>query len=80
MISDNGRGFAHLAEDGGAGGGVAGEGDAEREGGADDGRIHLGLVNMRERAEQLGGTFQVFAGGSGVTVGVHIPVERNVGA
>ncbi|MBC7248335.1 MAG: PocR ligand-binding domain-containing protein [Actinobacteria bacterium] len=80
MISDNGRGFAHLAEGGKSGGGVAGEGGKEREGGTDDGRIHLGLVSMRERAEQLGGTFQVFTGESGVTVGVHIPVERDVGA
>lgn len=66
MISDNGTGFAR-----GSAGGVA----------ADDGRVHLGLVSMRERAEQMGGTFSIIPGESGVTVGVRVPVEgmRSVG-
>lgn len=66
MVSDNGTGFAR----GGTGGAAA-----------DDGRVHLGLVSMRERAEQMGGTFSIIPGESGVTVGVRIPAEgmRSVG-
>ncbi len=40
-----------------------------------DGKVHLGLVNMRERASQLGGDFRVFSDGGGVTVAVHVPLE-----
>lgn len=74
-----------LAGEVAAGSGVAQEGNARsecamHEGGDGDGRIHLGLVSMRERAEQLGGTFQVFTGEGGVTVAVHIPAESHEGA
>lgn len=38
----------------------------------DDGRVHLGMVNMRERAEQIGGTFECSACERGVTISVHL--------
>ncbi len=89
MVSDNGRGFSRPAEDNaGEGGwrGAAAEEGVARRGGfgrgeiGRDGRVRLGLVNMRERAEQAGGTFQVLTGEGGVTVAVHIPAERCGGA
>jgi signal transduction histidine kinase len=42
----------------------------------DDGMVHLGLVNMRERAEQIGGTFDCPPSGRGVTVTVHVPLQQ----
>jgi signal transduction histidine kinase len=36
--------------------------------------VHLGLVNMRERAEQLNGTFKHMDSEKGVTIAVHIPI------
>ncbi len=39
----------------------------------DDGAVHLGLLNMRERAEQIGGTFERLPYGRGVTLAVHLP-------
>ncbi len=41
---------------------------------ADDGRVHLGMVNMRERAEQIGGTFARPPNERGVTIAVHVPL------
>lgn len=41
----------------------------------EDGKVHLGLVNMRERASQVGGNFRVFSENGGVTVAVHVPLE-----
>lgn len=41
-----------------------------------DGKIHLGMINMRERAAQIGGRFNVSSRGKGVMVSVHIPAER----
>jgi signal transduction histidine kinase len=47
------------------------------EGSQDDGgAVHLGLVNMRERAEQIGGTFQCQPGDQGITINVHVPVGQ----
>ena len=40
---------------------------------ADDGAVHLGLLNIRERAEQIGGTFNFLPCAIGVTVTVHLP-------
>lgn len=37
--------------------------------------VHLGLVNMRERSEQMGGAFNFMSGPSGTTVAVHIPFD-----
>jgi two-component system sensor histidine kinase UhpB len=39
----------------------------------DEEKVHLGLVSMRERAEQLGGAFNFSSGTLGTTVAVHIP-------
>jgi signal transduction histidine kinase len=39
----------------------------------DEGTVHLGLVNMRERAEQIGGTFKCTSSNGGVKVRVFIP-------
>lgn len=50
-----------------------GQGFSSREG---DGKVHLGLVNMRERASQLGGTLRVLSDNGGVTVAVHVPLEN----
>jgi len=36
--------------------------------------VHLGLVNMRERSEQMGGAFNFMSGPSGTTVAVHVPM------
>ncbi len=36
--------------------------------------VQLGLVNMRERSEQMGGAFNFMSGPSGTTVAVHIPL------
>ncbi len=38
-----------------------------------DGAVHLGLLNMRERAEQIGGTFNIIPCARGVTINVHLP-------
>ncbi len=40
----------------------------------DDGRVRLGMVNMRERAEQIGGTFECQPCERGVTISVHLPL------
>lgn len=41
-----------------------------------DGRRHLGLISMRERAEILGGSLEVYtAPGKGTTVNVFVPVR-----
>lgn len=40
----------------------------------DDGKVHLGMVNMRERAEQVGGIFECPACERGVTIAVHLPL------
>ncbi|MGQ9475770.1 MAG: PocR ligand-binding domain-containing protein [Actinomycetota bacterium] len=42
----------------------------------EDGKVHLGLVNMRERASQIGGTFRVITDNGGVTVAVHVPLDN----
>lgn len=57
-ISDDGRGFEDAA------GGLTG----------DEERVHLGLVNMRERAEQIGGSFNCPDCGQGVTITVRLPL------
>ncbi len=41
----------------------------------DGGGIHLGFVNMRERAEQIGGTFRHITSDRGLTLMVHVPLE-----
>ena len=46
----------------------------------DDGAVHLGLLNMRERAEQIGGTFSCPPREKGVTVAVHLPPDMGNGA
>ncbi len=38
-----------------------------------DERVHLGLVNMRERSEQVGGHYQLLTSSAGTTVAVHVP-------
>ena len=50
-----------------------GRGFSSRE---EDGKVHLGLVNMRERASQLGGTLRVITDNGGVTVAVHVPLDN----
>ena len=40
-----------------------------------DGIVHLGLLNMRERAEQVNGTFNIIPCGRGVTIDVRLPLE-----
>jgi signal transduction histidine kinase len=40
----------------------------------DDDVVHLGMVNMRERAEQVGGTFACPPCERGVTIAVHLPL------
>ena len=43
--------------------------------GMDDGKRHLGLISMRERAEILGGTLDVYtAPGKGTTIQVQVPI------
>jgi signal transduction histidine kinase len=43
--------------------------------GMDNGKRHLGLISMRERAEILGGTLDVYtAPGQGTTIKVHVPI------
>jgi signal transduction histidine kinase len=61
VICDDGRGFE----------------ESERAGGSAeaDGRVHLGLLNMRERAEQIGGAFDCPDCGQGVTIAVHLPLS-----
>ncbi|MEW6553686.1 MAG: PocR ligand-binding domain-containing protein [Actinomycetota bacterium] len=41
----------------------------------EDDVVHLGMVNMRERAEQIGGTFECPPCERGVTIAVHLPLE-----
>jgi signal transduction histidine kinase len=40
----------------------------------DDGKVHLGMVNMRERAEQIGGTFELPHCERGVIISVRLPL------
>ncbi len=40
----------------------------------DDDVVHLGMVNMRERAEQIGGTLECPPCERGVTIAVHLPL------
>lgn len=43
--------------------------------GIENGQRHLGLISMKERAEILGGTLDVFtAPGKGTTIQVHVPI------
>jgi len=44
------------------------------EGSPDDDKVHLGMVNMRERAEQIGGTLECPRCERGVTIAVHLPL------
>lgn len=41
-------------------------------------KVNLGLVNMRERSEQMGGHFKLLTSCSGTTVAVHVPGEVNL--
>ncbi|MFO7696346.1 MAG: histidine kinase N-terminal 7TM domain-containing protein [Anaerolineae bacterium] len=41
---------------------------------------HLGLVTMRERAEEIGGTLDIDSGPGGSTVRATVPVRRDAGA
>ncbi len=36
-------------------------------------QVHLGLITMKERTEQMGGTFSFMSSPSGATVAVHVP-------
>lgn len=40
-----------------------------------DEKIHLGLVNVRERAEQTGGTFDGQCSDQGISIKVHVPTK-----
>lgn len=60
------RGIDLLVSDDGRGFEDAAEGDDA---------VHLGLVNMRERAEQIGGTFSCPPCERGVTIAVHVPFK-----
>ncbi|OFW56703.1 MAG: hypothetical protein A2W01_02840 [Candidatus Solincola sediminis] len=42
----------------------------------DDGGVHLGFVNMRERAEQIGGIFERLPSEFGLTLSIHIPRQE----
>jgi len=45
--------------------------------GMDSGKRHLGLISMRERAEILGGTLDVYtAPGKGTTIQVYVPIRN----
>jgi signal transduction histidine kinase len=44
-----------------------------------DHRVHLGLVNMRERAEQIGGTFNLLTSCAGTSIAVHVPLHPEAG-
>ena len=44
-----------------------------------DGRNTLGLLGMRERAQQLGGSVSVLGSDSGTLVSVRLPMEKNDG-
>jgi two-component system, NarL family, sensor kinase len=63
-VAVNGELELEVADDGAGVAGREGEG--------------LGLVSMRERAEELGGSFSIAAGpgGAGTVVRVSLPVER----
>lgn len=41
----------------------------------EEGDVHLGLLSMRERAEQMGGTFSIVPCGRGLTLAVRIPAQ-----
>ncbi len=58
------EGIDLLVRDNGKG---CGSGDSED-------HVHLGLVHMRERSEQMGGAFNFMSGPSGTTVAVHVPL------
>jgi len=53
---------------------VSDDGRGLEESAGDDGAVHLGLLNMRERAEQVDGTFDILPCGRGVTINVHLPL------
>jgi signal transduction histidine kinase len=42
----------------------------------DDGEVHLGFVSMRERAEQMGGSFQLSSSDQGLTLAIHVPLRK----
>jgi len=44
---------------------------------SNDGKVRLGMVNMRERAEQIGGTLEYPRCERGVTIAVHIPLPQD---
>jgi len=68
MIESNPQGVSMTLEDNGVGFDPANLG-------ADDGQRHLGLISMRERAEILGGTLDVYtAPGKGTTIQVFVPI------
>jgi signal transduction histidine kinase len=64
-FSRDGRGIELVISD-------DGRGFEELAGG--DGAVHLGLLNMRERAEQVDGTFDILPCSRGVTINVHLPL------
>ncbi len=45
-----------------------------------DERVHLGLVNMRERTEQVGGHYKLLTSSAGTTVAVHVPNPDDAGS
>jgi len=55
---------------------VADNGKGMPVGSTSDERLHLGMINMRERAAQLGGRLDITSRGKGVLVRVHVPAER----
>jgi signal transduction histidine kinase len=70
-VSDDGGGFS-ATEPGGAGGGarVRGDGKAHREEHAGG----YGLISMRERAEELGGSLTIRSDSSGTTITATLPL------
>ena len=68
LVERNAQGIAMIIEDDGAGFDPSTLG-------TDKGKRHLGLISMRERAEILGGTLDIYtAPGNGTRVQVHIPL------
>lgn len=68
MVESHPQGISMIIEDDGVGFDPA-------KLGTDNDKRHLGLISMRERAEILGGTLDVYtAPGQGTTIQVHVPI------
>ncbi len=65
-FSFNEAGIDLLVTDNGCAGGITSR----------NGNASLGLLNMRERSEQMGGSFAIHSGTTGTTVAVHVPADK----